>query len=56
MKGNMCLATKKGRDGAWCQIQIGLLSMYNVLGAENFIPVEAHMELDRACGSSWAIG
>lgn len=47
-------ATDKGRYGTLGQI--GPLSMHDVLGAEDFAPAEANIELDRMCGPIWTFG
>lgn len=41
----VCLVTNKGRSGVLRQM--GLLSMHDVLGAENFALVERNIKLDR---------
>lgn len=35
--------------------QIRRLSMHDALGAEDFVPADANVELDRICGPMWAL-
>lgn len=51
--GRICVATDNGRHRALDQIE--LLSMHDALAAENFVPPEANIDLDRTCGLMWVL-